>query len=162
MLGINRECLWERLRYVEGVRVDPRGGINRFVWTPTYREACEVPMGWMRGAGLIVWIDTVGNVRGKLEEQEDLPLILTDSHFDTVPMGGKFDELAGIMAAPEVFTTLSKNRIGPRRPTEMIAFVSEGASQSLGEHFGSEAICGILPGGYAATSTDKAIGTTMR
>ena len=84
MLEINRERLWERLQYVGGIGADPRGGISRFAWTPAYREACQVLMGWMREAGLTVRMDTVGNIYAKLEGQEDLPPILTGSHFDTV------------------------------------------------------------------------------
>ena len=84
MLKINKERLWERLQYVGGIGADPRGGISRFAWTPAYREACEVLMRWMREAGLTVRMDTVGNIYGKLEGQENLPPILTGSHFDTV------------------------------------------------------------------------------
>ena len=162
MLEINRERLWKRLQYVGGIGADPRGGISRFAGTPAYREACQVLMRWMREAGLTVRMDTVGNIYAKLEGQEDLPPILTGSHFDTVPMGGKFDGLAGVMAALEVLTTLSENHVRPRRPIEMIAFVNEEASQFLGGHFGSKAICGMLPEDYALTSTDRETGITMK
>lgn len=161
-MKVNKERLWDRLQYVGGIGADPRGGISRFAWTKEYREACEVLMAWMKEAGLHVRMDTVGNIYGRLEGSEKLPPVLTGSHFDTVPCGGKFDGLAGVMAALETLACLSENKINLRRPVEMIAFVNEEASQFLGGHFGSKAICGMLPDDYARVSVDRATGITMK
>lgn len=161
-LKVNGKRLWEREMYVGEIGADPRGGISRFAWTPEYRQACEVLMGWMREIGLTARMDTVGNIYGRLEGEEDLPPVLTGSHFDTVPCGGKFDGLAGIMTALEVLNTLKENGVKPRRPIEMIAFVNEEASQFLGGTFGSKAICGMLPDDYALKSMHRETGITMK
>ena len=104
-MKVNAKRLWERLQEVGSIGADPRGGISRFAWTPEYRQACELLMQWMREAGLTVRMDTVGNIFGRLEGKTSKPAILSGSHFDTVPCGGKFDGLAGIMTALEALKT---------------------------------------------------------
>ncbi|MFC9292454.1 hydantoinase/carbamoylase family amidase, partial [Streptomyces sp. NPDC057052] len=83
-------------------------------------------------------------------------------HLDTVPCGGKFDGVAGIMAALEVLTTLSENGFRPRRPIEMVAFINEEAIHYKPGHFGSMAICGMLPDDFANTCTNQETGITLR
>ncbi len=161
-MNINAERLWNREQEVGEYGRDPRGGISRFAWTPEYREAATLLMKWMEEAGLKVRVDTVGNIYGRYEGMEDLPPVLTGSHFDTVPMGGKFDGLAGVMTALEVLTSMHEQGYKPKRPIEMIAFINEEASQFLGGHFGSKAICGMLPNDYATTSIDRNTGKSMK
>lgn len=161
-MNINAERLWEREQEVGEYGRDPRGGISRFAWTPEYREAAMLLIKWMEEAGLKVRVDTVGNIYGRYEGTEDLTPVLTGSHFDTVPMGGKFDGLAGVMTALEVLATMRDQGYKARRPIEMIAFINEEASQFLGGHFGSKAICGMLPSDHATTSIDRNTGKTMK
>ena len=161
-MNINRERLWNREQEIGEFGRDPRGGISRFAWTPEYRKASLLLIKWMKEAGLTIRIDTVGNIYGRYEGEENLPPVLTGSHFDTVPMGGKFDGLAGIMTALEVLTTMKENHFRPKRPIEMIAFINEEASQFLGGHFGSKAICGMLPHDFAETSFDRNTGKSMK
>lgn len=161
-MKINGKRLWEREQEAGEYGKDPRGGISRFAWTKEYREAALLLMGWMEEAGLKVRVDTVGNIYGRYEGSEDLPPVLTGSHFDTVPMGGKFDGLAGIMTALEALTTMREQGYKPKRPIEMVAFINEEASQFLGGHFGSKAACGMLPEDFAGTCTDRNTGKTMK
>lgn len=161
-MKINAERLWNREQEVGEYGRDPRGGISRFAWTPEYREAALVLIKWMKEAGLEVRTDTVGNIYGRYEGTENLAPLLTGSHFDTVPMGGKFDGLAGVMTALEALTAMREEGYKPRRPIEMIAFINEEASQFLGGHFGSKAICGMLPENFARISVDRNTGKTMR
>lgn len=160
-MKVNAKRLWERLQEVGSIGADPRGGISRFAWTPEYRQACELLMQWMREAGLTVRMDTVGNIFGRLEGKTSKPAILSGSHFDTVPCGGKFDGLAGIMTALEALTTLRENGFTPERPIEMVAFVNEEASQFLGGTFGSKAMCGVLSDNYPWECKHRYTGQTL-
>lgn len=159
---INAERLWQREMEVGEFGRDVRGGISRFAWTPEYREAALLLIQWMKEAGLKVRVDAVGNIYGRYEGKADLPPVLMGSHFDTVPMGGKFDGLAGVMASLEVLTSMREAGYRPERPIEMIAFINEEASQFLGGHFGSKAICGMLPPDFAEVSVDRNTGKTMK
>jgi allantoate deiminase len=161
-MNINAERLWKREQEIGEYGHDPRGGISRFAWTTEYREAALLLIKWMEEIGLKVKVDTVGNIYGRYDGTEDLPPVLTGSHLDTVPMGGKFDGIAGIMTALEVLTSMYEQGYKPRRPIEMIAFINEEATQFLGGTFGSKAICGMLPSDYAENSVDRNTGKTMK
>ena len=88
-MKINEERLWEREMEIGELGRDERGGISRFAWSPSYRQAALLLMKWMKAAGLTVRVDTVGNIYGRYEGTDSsLSPVLTGSHLDTVPMGG--------------------------------------------------------------------------
>jgi oxygen-independent coproporphyrinogen-3 oxidase len=112
MVKINKDRLWERTMLIGGIgAAEKGGGCNRFSWTPAYREAAMVLMGWMKELDMTVRVDSVGNIFGKYHGTEELPGILTGSHLDTVPHGGKFDGLAGIMAGLEAISSIKDSGI---------------------------------------------------
>lgn len=161
-MKVNRDRLWERQNKIGAIGTDPNGGISRYAWTPEYKEACLLLIQWMKEAGLSVRMDTVGNIYGRMEGKKMLPAVLSGSHFDTVPNGGKFDGLTGIMTALEVLQTMHENGYQPERPLEMIAFINEEASQYLGGTFGSKAMCGMLPDDYAYTCLHRVTGVPLK
>lgn len=111
IMKINAQRMWNRLQRIEGIGADSQGGISRFAWTPEYRIACEELIKLMERIGLTIRMDTVGNIFGSLAGKKKGPAILTGSHLDTVPRGGKFDGNAGVMVALEVLAwdSLRKN-----------------------------------------------------
>lgn len=149
-VSINSDRLWARLNEVGHIGSDPRGGISRFAWEPPYKEAVMLLIRWIKEAGLTARIDTVGNVFARLEgDDPHAPAVLSGSHFDTVPQGGCFDGLAGVMGALEALVAIKESGLPHKKPLEMVAFINEEASQFLGGTFGSKAICGMLPDDYA-------------
>ena len=157
LIDINGERLWFRLNQVGAVGTDARGGINRFAWEPSYKEAVKMMTGWIEKEGLSYRIDTVGNVYARLEgEEPGEQTVLSGSHFDTVPQGGYFDGLAGVMGALESLVAIKESGIPHKRPIEMVAFINEEASQFLGGTFGSKAMCGMLPHDCLLYTSDAA------
>ena len=149
-IAIDAQRLWARLHTIGGIGSDPRGGVSRFAWEPPYREAVELLLRWIEEAGLTPRIDTVGNVFARLEgDDANAPAVLSGSHFDTVPRGGFFDGLAGVMGALEALAAIREAGLPHKRPLELVAFINEEASQFLGGTFGSKAMCGMLPEDYA-------------
>lgn len=59
--------------------------------------AHELAAGWMREAGLAVEVDAAGNLIGTRGDAR----VWTGSHLDTVPNGGRFDGVLGVLAAIE-------------------------------------------------------------
>mgnify|MGYP000854407382 CR=1 FL=1 len=151
-MSINAERLWNREQELGHIGADPHGGISRFAWTPEYRQAVELLSKWMKEAGMTVRMDTVGNLFGRYEgKNKNLAPVLTGSHLDTVPSGGCFDGLAGIMSALEAVSTMFDRGEIPERSIEIVAFINEEASQFLGGCFGSKAMVGQLPDDYTHT-----------
>ena len=63
-----------------------------------------------------VTIDKIGNVFMRREGRNPgLPPIVSGSHIDTQPTGGKFDGNYGVLAALEVVRTLNDLQIATRR-----------------------------------------------
>lgn len=161
-IRIDAQRLWSRLNTVGGIGADPRGGVSRFAWEPAYREAVELLLEWLAAAGLEARIDTVGNVFARLPGTDPhAPAVLSGSHFDTVPQGGFFDGLAGVMGALEALIAIKESGLAHKRPLELVAFINEEASQFLGGTFGSKAMCGMLPADYAHTLRHRQTGQLL-
>ena len=89
-------------------------------------EARILLSGWMTEAGLSVHIDSAGNLIGRLEGAEQgLPALVTGSHIDTVPTGGRYDGVLGVLAGLEVARTLQSSGHALQHPLEVIAFADE-------------------------------------
>jgi acetylornithine deacetylase/succinyl-diaminopimelate desuccinylase-like protein len=72
--------------------------------------AHELASGWMRDAGLDVFVDEAGNLLGRLpgEGRE----VWTGSHLDTVPAGGRFDGALGVVAGIEAVVRAGRPGLG--------------------------------------------------
>ena len=80
----------------------------------------------MIAAGASIRIDAAGNLIGRLEGTEPgLPALVTGSHLDTVPTGGRFDGALGVLAGLEVIRSLKDQGISLRHPLEVVAFADE-------------------------------------
>ena len=87
---------------------------------------------WMEAAGLRVWIDAVGNIRGV---STDGPRLMIGSHLDTVPHAGAYDGILGVL----IGIALAERKMAP---LEVIGF-SEEEGVRFGKPFiGSLALVG--------------------
>src|SRR6476646_7903341 len=81
----------------------PAGGMTRPALSDADRAARDVLVDWLRQLELSVRIDDFGNIYGRrLGQDERAAPVLLGSHLDTVPLGGRFDGILGIVAALEV------------------------------------------------------------
>lgn len=160
-IHIDADRLWQNLHTIGAHGAEP-DGISRLAWEAPYKKAAEQLMRQMEEHGMSVRIDTVGNIFARLEGSDpSAPCVLSGSHFDTVPKGGLFDGLAGVMAAFESIISIRQSGLTHRRPIEMVAFINEEASQFLGGTFGSKALCGTLPADYAYTLKHRQTGQPL-
>ena len=149
-IEIQSDRLWERLNIMGTFGADPQGGVSRFAWEKPYKDGIQQLLRWGEEAGLESRVDTVGNVFLRLNGTEkDAPAVLSGSHFDTVPQGGYFDGMAGVMGALEAIISIKESGRTFRKSLEMVGFVNEEASQFLGGTFGSKAMCGMISADYA-------------
>jgi N-carbamoyl-L-amino-acid hydrolase len=83
-----------------------------------------------RALGCHVSVDACGNLFfRRAGQQADLPPVLTGSHIDTQPIGGKFDGAYGVVAGLEVIQALNDAGIATRRPVEVVAWTNEEGSR---------------------------------
>jgi beta-ureidopropionase / N-carbamoyl-L-amino-acid hydrolase len=94
-------------------------------------------------AGLEVRLDAGGNLIGRVEGSDpSIGTIMLGSHSDTVPSGGRFDGVAGVIAALEVVRSLGGQR--PRHAVEVVDFLAEEPSEYGLSCVGSRAMSGLL------------------
>jgi len=80
----------------------PEAGVTRFSYTEEDQKAREYLIREMKALGLTVTVDGAGNIRGKRQGKfTEASTVMTGSHIDTVPNGGKFDGLLGVVLGLE-------------------------------------------------------------
>lgn len=120
-------------------------GWSRPVLTDPYRAA----RGWVRSrmvdAGLEVHVDVAGNVVGTLPGRDrSLPALVAGSHTDTVPSGGRFDGMVGVLGAIETARLLRAAGAQLERDLVVVDFLGEEANEFGVSCLGSRAITGLL------------------
>ena len=144
---ISSERLSEQLCHLRTIS-DPAAagsGINRIAFSDADWEARRYITGLMNDAGLGVTIDAFGNVRGHLPgRREDLPAIMFGSHADSVPDGGNYDGIVGILSAIEVVKSMQEDHFQNDHPLDVVLFMCEESSRFSAATLGSRAMRGEL------------------
>lgn len=121
------------------------GGITRLAFSDEDWEARRVVVELMEQAGLTVRFDAFGNVIGRREGlDKEAPVVMMGSHIDSVPSGGNFDGVAGVLAAIEVVHCLTENKVETQQPLEVVVFMAEESSRFGMATLGSKVFCGKL------------------
>ena len=161
-LRINGGRLWSSLMELAKIGATPKGGVKRLTLTDLDRQGRDLVTGWAREAGLSVTVDQIGNVFMRREgSNPSLPPVMTGSHIDTQPTGGKFDGNYGVLAGLEVVRTLNDLKIRTEAPIEVAFWTNEEGSRFVPVMMGSGVFCGAftLEHAYAAKDTE---GKTVR
>ena len=106
---------------------------------------------------MTVTIDKIGNVfMRRAGRNNSLPPIVTGSHIDTQPTGGKFDGNYGVLAGLEVVRTLNDHGIETEAPIEVAFWTNEEGSRFVPVMMGSGVFAKAftLEHAYAAKDTD--------
>ncbi|MDB5797667.1 MAG: N-carbamoyl-L-amino acid hydrolase [Paucimonas sp.] len=129
------------------------GGVARQTLTPIDLEARAWLVAQARALGCEVFIDNCANLFFRRPGKEALPAVLTGSHVDTQPVGGKLDGAYGVLAGLEVIAALNDAGIQTRRPVEVVVWTNEEGSRFGPGTMGSSAYVnpGLLQGYRAST-----------
>ena len=119
----------------------PDGGIARFAWTPELAEVTEWVAEELQALGLEPELDPAGNLIARWPAPEG-KAVMVASHLDTVPAGGAFDGVAGVLAAVEAVRILRGSGFEPARPVWVGAFMDEEGTRFRTALFGSRAFAG--------------------
>ena len=120
-------------------------GINRLAFSDKDWEGRSYIASLMEEAGLSVRSDAFGNVIGHFGgRDETLPPILFGSHGDSVPEGGNYDGIVGILGAIETVRSMKEDGFIPDHPLEVVLFMCEESSRFSAATLGSRAMRGAL------------------
>ena len=164
-LRINGTRLWHSLMELARIGATDKGGVKRLALTDLDRQGRDLVVQWAKAEGLAVTVDQVGNVFMRREGANPaLPPVVTGSHIDTQPTGGKFDGNYGVLAGLEVVRTLNERGIRTEAPIEVAFWTNEEGSRFVPVMMGSGVFCGAfsLETAYAARDVDgKSVGEEL-
>ena len=126
-----------------GAISDDATGLTCAYMTPAHQRTAARIADWMRGAGMHVHIDAVGNVVGRYQAASgDAPVLITGSHYDTVRNGGKYDGRLGILLPLALVRAMHER--GQRLPyhLDVVAFSEEEGVRFRSTFLGSSALAG--------------------
>lgn len=101
--------------------------------------------------GLSVRIDAAGNLIARWDaEDRAAPVLMTGSHSDTVPDGGRFDGIAGVLSGLAALRAMKAAGYRPRHTLELVDFLAEEPSDWGLSCVGSRGMVGALGAGELA------------
>ena len=120
-------------------------GINRLAFTDADWEGRQYIIDRMADAGLDIEIDGFGNVIGyKVGTNPDLPVVMVGSHTDSVPNGGNYDGVVGVLSAIEVVRSIIDDGFEHEHTIAVVDFMCEESSRFGAATLGSKAMRGKL------------------
>ncbi len=146
---------WQRLMQWAALGAIPGDGVNRPCLSALDRAARRLLIGWAAEIGASVSIDDAANLflRRAGTDPEAAP-VLTGSHMDTQPAGGRFDGAYGVMAGLEVLQALHDAGHVTRRPIEVVAWTNEEGSRFAPGCTGAMSWAGVHPPDFWNDHTD--------
>jgi len=154
-MRINRKRLEESMEALGRIGETARGGLTRLALSDEDRHGRDLLVGWMRGAGLQVSVDQMGNIFGLRPGTEALPPVFMGSHADSVPTGGKYDGQLGVLCALEAIRSLDDEGRRTRHPVGMIIFTNEEGARFQPAMVGSGVMAGKIPLEDAYNARDR-------
>ena len=120
-------------------------GVNRLAFTDADWEGRQYIIDCMIDAGLDVEIDGFGNVIGyKIGTNPDLPVVMVGSHTDSVPNGGNYDGVVGVLSAIEAVRSMIDDGFEHEHTIAVVDFMCEESSRFGAATLGSKAMRGKL------------------
>src|SRR5579859_7349784 len=111
-IKVDGKRLWDSLMTMAKIGATPKGGVCRLALTDLDRQGRDLFVKWAKEAGCTIKVDKMGNVFARRAGRDDsLPPVITGSHADSQPTGGKFDGIYGVLGGLEVIRSLNDHKI---------------------------------------------------
>ena len=145
-ISIDSQRLWKSLMDLARIGATEKGGVRRLALSKLDGEARDLFIRWCKEAGCSISVDGIGNIFARRDGRDNaLPPIITGSHIDTQPSGGKFDGNYGVMSGLEVIRTLNDRKIRTQAPIEVAVWTNEEGSRFTPVMMGSGVFVGAFP-----------------
>ena len=156
-LRVDGERLWSRLEAMAKHGATKAGGCNRQALTDEDKAGRDLFVGWCEQAGMTVSVDEIGNVfANRPGTNEQAAPVITGSHLDTQPSGGRFDGILGVLAGLEVVETLNDAGVETVHPIVVIVWTNEEGCRFPTAMMGSAVWSGKMSLDEAYALTDRA------
>lgn len=117
--------------------------LDRRYLTEQHKLANQLTSGWMIEAGMTTWQDAVGNIWGRYTSSvPNAPRLILGSHLDTVPNGGKYDGMLGVVSAISIVAMFDGLNIKFPFHIDIVGFCDEEGTRFGTTLLGSRALTG--------------------
>ncbi|MBN8187227.1 Zn-dependent hydrolase [Salipiger thiooxidans] len=121
---------WSTIEASAQIGMGRPGGLSRLALSDADRDMRDLFVEWCEDAGLTIGIDECGSIFARRDgRQNELPPVMIGSHLDTQINGGRFDGIAGVLAALEVVRSLDDLGHVTRRPIVIVNWTNEEGSR---------------------------------
>ena len=154
-LRVNGKRLRESLEQMAKIGATSGGGVQRLTLSDEDKQARDLFVNWLKELKLEITIDEMGNIFGKRSgKNNDLAPVMSGSHIDSQPKGGRFDGILGVMGPLEVLRTLHENNIETERPFVIVDWTNEEGSRFAPAMVASGVWAGALERDWVYDRTD--------
>ncbi len=154
-LRVDGKRLQSTLEEMARIGATPGGGVQRLTLTDEDKQARDLFVRWLEELDLTVTIDEMGNIFGRRPgRSNDLAPVMSGSHIDSQPKGGRFDGILGVMGALEVLRTLHDHGVETERPIDIVDWTNEEGSRFAPAMVASGVWAGALERDWAYSRTD--------
>ncbi|KVL21790.1 Zn-dependent hydrolase [Burkholderia sp. MSMB1826] len=154
---VDGERLWASLERMAQIGATPKGGVCRLALTDLDRESRDLFVQWARDAGCTVRVDRMGNVFARRAGRNpDAAPVMTGSHADSQPTGGRYDGIYGVLGGLEVVRALNDAGIETERPVDVVIWTNEEGSRFAPAMVSAGVFSGVYTLEYGLSRTDGA------
>ncbi|HSD99954.1 MAG TPA: M20/M25/M40 family metallo-hydrolase, partial [Burkholderiales bacterium] len=123
---VDQKRLWARLMEMARIGAIPGNGVNRAAFSREDIAARKILISWAHAHNFAVAMDAIGNlfIRRAGADPRAAP-VMTGSHMDSQPRGGRFDGIYGVLAGLEALEAIEEAGLATRRPIELVAWSNE-------------------------------------
>jgi len=152
---IDRDRLWRSHMEMAEIGATPAGGVCRLALSDEDKLSRDLFVEWARAAGCDIRVDGVGNIFARRQGQDaDAAPVMTGSHLDTQPLGGRFDGAYGVLAGLEVVRALNDSGQQTRAPIDVVVWTDEEGCRFSSKTMGSMVFAGLITPEAVLASTD--------
>jgi len=154
-LRIDGQRLWDSLMEMAKIGATEKGGVCRLALTDLCKESRDLFITWCEEAGCTIKIDKMGNIFARRAgRNNDLAPVITGSHLDSQPTGGRFDGVYGVLSGLEVVRTMNDLGIETERPLEVAVWTNEEGSRFAPAMVASGVFGGVYDLDYGLSRAD--------
>jgi N-carbamoyl-L-amino-acid hydrolase len=123
---VDEQRLWRRHMEMAQIGAIPGNGVNRAALSAEDIVARKLLISWARARHFTIAADRIGNLFVRREGLDPhAPPVMTGSHMDSQPRGGRFDGIYGVLAGLEALEAIDAAGVETRRPIELVAWTNE-------------------------------------
>lgn len=142
---IDRDRLWQSHMEMAEIGATPKGGVCRLALSDEDKVSRDLFVDWAEAAGCAIRVDAVGNIFARRAGSDpDAEPVMTGSHLDTQPLGGRFDGAYGVLAGLEVVRALNDAGTMTRAPIDIVCWTDEEGCRFQSKTMGSMVFAGLI------------------